>query len=111
MWYRIRGADDLGRALAEVRRTAGLTQAQLAELIRAERTTVLNMEAGRPSALDRIVRAFGLLGYDLIAVRRGSTIRVEEPPPRPRHQITFGSTSRPDRNPSASPYLDGTARP
>jgi hypothetical protein len=28
VWYRVRGADDLGRALAEVRRTAGLTQAQ-----------------------------------------------------------------------------------
>ncbi len=47
MWYRIRGADDLGRALASVRRSAGLTQAQLAALIRAERTTVLDMEARR----------------------------------------------------------------
>jgi transcriptional regulator with XRE-family HTH domain len=109
VWYRIRGADDLGRSLAEVRRAAGLTQAQLAELIRAERTTVLNMEAGRPSALDRIVRAFGLLGYDLIAVRRGSTIRVEEPPPRPRYKMAFGSAPAPGSAPS--PGSDRTARP
>jgi transcriptional regulator with XRE-family HTH domain len=90
VWYRIRGADDLGRALAEIRRAAGLTQAQLAELVRAERTTVLNVEAGRNTALERIVRAFGLLGYDLVAVRRGSTIRVEEPPGRTRQEPASG---------------------
>jgi transcriptional regulator with XRE-family HTH domain len=94
VWYRIRGADDLGHALAEIRRAASLTQAELAERVRAERTTVLNMEAGRNTALERFIRAFGLFGYDLIAVRRGSTIRVEEPPgPAPRPILDIDRTS------------------
>ena len=78
MWYRVRGAAGLGRALAAARRTAGLTQEQLANRLRVDRTTVLVMEAGRNPALGRLVRAFSLLGYDLVAVPRTATVRVEE---------------------------------
>jgi len=78
MWVRIRGTIGLGTALAQCRRAAGLTQNELAERIGAERTTVINMEAGRNPALERLVKAFSLCGYDLVAVPRGATLRVIE---------------------------------
>ena len=65
-----------GDALAGVRRDAGLTQAALAERLGIDRTTVLNMEAGRNPAINRFIRAFGLFGYDLIAVPRGAHVKV-----------------------------------
>jgi len=78
MWVRIRGKVGLGAALAQCRRAAGVTQNELAERIGAERTTVINMEAGRNRALERLVKAFSLCGYDLVAVPRGATVRVIE---------------------------------
>ena len=80
MWYRVRGAEGGGAALAAARRDGGVTQAQLAERIGAERTTVLGMEAGRNPALARLVRAFSLLGYDLVAVPRTAEVSVRERP-------------------------------
>lgn len=80
MWYRVRGAEGLGAALTAARRSAELTQEQLALRLRVDRTTLLTMEAGRNPALDRLVRAFSVLGYDLIAVPRTATVSVEEPP-------------------------------
>jgi transcriptional regulator with XRE-family HTH domain len=79
MWFRIRGAEGLGAALATARRQKPLTQRELAEHLGVERTTVLNMEAGRTPALARVVRAFSILGYDLIAVPRGAKVVVTEP--------------------------------
>jgi len=78
MWVRIRGTVGLGTALAQCRRAAGLTQNELAERIGAERTTVINMEAGRNPALERLVQALSLCGYDLVAVARDASVRVVE---------------------------------
>jgi transcriptional regulator with XRE-family HTH domain len=80
MWYRIRGVEGLGAALSGARRVGGLTQVQLAARLGAERTTVIAMEAGRNPALARLVRAFSLLGYDLIAVPRTAEVSVREQP-------------------------------
>jgi hypothetical protein len=77
-WFWLRGNAGAGRALAGVRRDAGLTQAQLAELAGMDRTTLLNMEAGRNLAVTRFVEIFGRLGYDLIAVPRGAQVTVRD---------------------------------
>jgi hypothetical protein len=37
------------------------------------------MEAGRPPGQERFFHAVGWLGYDLVAVPRGSTVTVVEP--------------------------------
>jgi DNA-binding XRE family transcriptional regulator len=79
-WYRIRTAASLGDALAASRQARGLTQAEAAHLIGAERTTLLNMEAGRNRALERMVKAFGQVGYDLIAVPRSAHVQVDAAP-------------------------------
>lgn len=77
-WFWLRGSKGAGRALVGVRRNAGLTQAQLAGLAGMDRTTLLNMEAGRNPAVTRFVEIFGRLGYDLIAVPRGAQVTVRD---------------------------------
>lgn len=77
-WFWLRGSEGTGRAVAGVRREAGLTQAQLAELAGMDRTTLLKIEAGRNPAVTRFVRIFGRLGYDLIAVPRGAQVTVRD---------------------------------
>lgn len=79
-WFWLRGNEGAGRALAGVRREASLTQAQLAELVGMDRTTLLKMEAGRNPAVTRFVEIFGRLGYDLIAVPRGAEVTVRDNP-------------------------------
>lgn len=77
MWSRVRGAAGLGVALATARNEAGLTQAELADLIGADRTTVLNMEQGRNQVLARLVAALSVLGHELIVVPRSATVTIE----------------------------------
>jgi transcriptional regulator with XRE-family HTH domain len=76
-WFWIRGSAGAGNALAGARRASGLTQAELASQASMDRTTVIGLEAGRSSAVNRFLSAFGWLGYDLIAVPRGATVLVD----------------------------------
>lgn len=76
-WFWLRGADGAARALAAVRHQAGLTQAQIARQLKMDRTTVLNMEAGRNPAVNRFIGLFNWMGYDLIAVPRGARVIVD----------------------------------
>jgi transcriptional regulator with XRE-family HTH domain len=75
-WFWLRGPEGAARALAAVRHQAGLTQAQVARQSKMDRTTVLNMEAGRNPAVSRFVSLFNWMGYDLIAVPRGARVTV-----------------------------------
>jgi transcriptional regulator with XRE-family HTH domain len=76
-WFWLRGDGGAGRALAGVRHAAGLTQAEIARRLGMDRTTVIDMEAGRNSAVNRFVGLFNRMGYDLIAVPRGARVIVE----------------------------------
>jgi transcriptional regulator with XRE-family HTH domain len=80
-WFWLRGASGAGNALAGMRRERGMTQAELARYVGANRTTMIAMEAGRPPGQERFFRAVGWLGYDLVAVPRGSVVTVVEPVP------------------------------
>ena len=42
-----------------------------------DRTTVIDIEAGRNAAVNRFVGLFNRMGYDLIAVPRGARVTVE----------------------------------
>jgi transcriptional regulator with XRE-family HTH domain len=65
------------RTLAAVRHEAGLTQAQVAAQLKMDRTTVLNMEAGRNPAVNRFLGLLNWMGYDLIAVPKGARVIVD----------------------------------
>jgi hypothetical protein len=71
-WFWLRGDGGAGRALAGVRHTAGLTQAEVARRLGMDRTTVIDIEA-----VNRFVGLFHRMGYDLIAVPRGASVTVE----------------------------------
>ena len=77
MWFWVHPGDGIRLALAGVRRVKGLTQADLADQLGVNRTTVLDMEAGRNPAVDRFIRAFNYQGYDLIAVPRTASVSVK----------------------------------
>jgi transcriptional regulator with XRE-family HTH domain len=78
VWFRIRGAQGVKLALSGARREKGWTQADLAERLRADRTTILNLEAGRNPGVTRFLEAFSLMGYDLIAVPKNAQVTVRE---------------------------------
>jgi transcriptional regulator with XRE-family HTH domain len=54
-----------------------MTQAEIARRLDMNRTTVIDMEAGRNSAVNRFVALFNRMGYDLIAVPRGARVVVQ----------------------------------
>jgi transcriptional regulator with XRE-family HTH domain len=76
-WFWLRGDEGTGRALAGVRHAVGLTQAEIARRLGMDRTTVIDIEAGRNTAVNRFVGLFNRMGYDLIAVPRGARVTVE----------------------------------
>ncbi len=78
MWFRISTGKGLGEAIAQSRRAAGLSQEELAQQIRVDRTTVVRFESGRLQTFERLMNAFAMLGYDLVAVPRGSRVTVDE---------------------------------
>jgi len=76
-WFWLRGDGGAGRALAGVRHSLGLTQTEIASRLGIDRTTVIDIEAGRNAAVNRFVELFNRMGYDLIAVPRGVRVTVE----------------------------------
>ncbi len=64
----IRSAQDLNRTLTEARITRGLTQQQLAEMTRTERTYIAKIEAGHTvKQVERILGLLRLLGVSITA--------------------------------------------
>ncbi|MGL4743953.1 MAG: helix-turn-helix transcriptional regulator [Dermatophilaceae bacterium] len=76
-WSTLRSAGDLGRRVADARREQSLTQGDLAAWLGVDRTTVIRLEAGKVSQLDRLFDVLGVLGLDLIAVPRTARVVVE----------------------------------
>jgi Helix-turn-helix len=75
-WFWLRGSAGVRNAMIGVRRVAGLTQAQLAQQLGIDRTTLIKMEAGKNEAIGHFIAAFNRPGYDLIAVPRGAHVSV-----------------------------------
>jgi DNA-binding XRE family transcriptional regulator len=79
MWIRPRGRTGLAEGLTAVRKAASMTQAELARRLGVNRSTVIDMEAGRNPALTRYADALALLGYDVVLVPRRAAVDVREP--------------------------------
>jgi len=62
----VRSAEDFGRSIAEVRRSRGLTQGQLAELSGLSRSWLAKLEAGRSTpVLEHLLRLTRRLGVTI----------------------------------------------
>jgi DNA-binding XRE family transcriptional regulator len=78
MRRRLRDARQLGQAVSDLRKLRGMTQEELAEWLSVDRTTVVRLEAGRLSALQRLMSAFSVLGADLVVVERSAGTELAE---------------------------------
>ena len=74
--YLVRRGADLGAAVAEVRHSRWLTQAELAAQLGVDRTYVAAMERGRSSRLiDHLLRALRRLGAEVTVTWPADTDR------------------------------------
>lgn len=78
MWFRARTSVDLGSALAESRSARAMTQSELAVQLGVNRGTLITIEAGRNRAINRLVEAFAIFGYDIVLVPRSATVTVRD---------------------------------
>jgi DNA-binding XRE family transcriptional regulator len=76
MWFRIRNKESLQQALMGVRAHAHFTQAELAERLHVDRSTVIRMENDTSKNMERLIEAFSIAGFDLIAVPRQSDVTI-----------------------------------
>ena len=80
----MRSTAELGERIASRRQDNNLTQADLAEWLAVDRTTVVRLEQGKATQLDRLFDVIAILGLDLVVVPRNSRVVVEPPvDPRP----------------------------
>lgn len=79
-WFRARSARSLGDSLAEIRKRAGLSQSEVAELTRTSRPTVSRMERGLPVSSATIVNLLEQARYEIVLVPRGARVIVEDLP-------------------------------
>jgi DNA-binding XRE family transcriptional regulator len=77
-WRRVHEAKGLGAAIAQLRHTRGLTQAELSEWLGVDRSTVVRLEAGDVAQLRRLMDALSVLGADLVVVDRTANVKVTD---------------------------------
>lgn len=70
---RIRSTNQLGDAVAALRRDQGMTQADLAAWVGVDRTTIVRLEAGQLAVVDRLLEVLATLSADLLIVDRGTS--------------------------------------
>jgi transcriptional regulator with XRE-family HTH domain len=78
-WRRVHEAEGLGAAIAQLRRSQGLTQGELSEWLGVDRSTVVRLEAGDARQLRRLMDALSVLGADLVVVDRIAHVTVTDP--------------------------------
>ncbi|MDR0283777.1 MAG: helix-turn-helix domain-containing protein [Propionibacteriaceae bacterium] len=78
-WYRARTLLTLGTALADIRRTTGLSQSDAAEQTRTSRPTISRLERGHPVSTATVVDLLAATRYEILLVPRGSRVTIEDP--------------------------------
>lgn len=70
---RIESPEDLGKAISEARKAAGLTLSEASECMAVGRRLLVELENGRRNAgVETVLRIVQLLGLDLFVQRRGA---------------------------------------
>ncbi|GAA3386627.1 helix-turn-helix domain-containing protein [Cryptosporangium minutisporangium] len=75
MVRRVGTPEDLGAAIADIRKQRGMTQQELGEWTGLHRQYVGLLETGQVSAqVRRLLDLVGLLGYEIVLVPRGAPV-------------------------------------
>lgn len=78
-WFRARTLTALGAAVAEIRRAAGLTQTDAADVAGSSRPTISRMERGQPVASSLLIAMLEGTGYEVVILPRGARVIVQDP--------------------------------
>lgn len=76
-WYWLKTLDSFGEAVRAMREDKQLNQDELAGQIGSSRPTISRFERGADISLSTAFDAVEALGYDLIAVPKGSVVTVQ----------------------------------
>ncbi|MHA7283694.1 helix-turn-helix transcriptional regulator [Arthrobacter sp. TMS2-4] len=76
-YYRANDAASLGRAIAEARKEAGLTQQDLARKLAVGRGTVVRLEQGEAVSMVVVMKAIRVVGRDVALVPRFARLQVK----------------------------------
>jgi transcriptional regulator with XRE-family HTH domain len=76
-WFRGRTQANIGDALRELREERGLSQEQLAVILKSSRATISRLERGGEVSSAVILRAAAELGHELVLVPRSARVIVE----------------------------------
>lgn len=69
---------ELGETIRHLRRSVGLTQAELAERVGAGRMTISRLEKGESVSVDTALRALSECGYAVAVAPKFSRLRVDD---------------------------------
>jgi transcriptional regulator with XRE-family HTH domain len=72
--FEIFTTEDLGRAIRQLRKERGWTQAELAEWLGVSTITAGRMEHGAPVSIKGVIRAISLLGAKVIITHKGTPL-------------------------------------
>ena len=67
---------DLGSSISQVRKQAGLTQAELADRLRVTRATIVRLEHGEAVSVETVMGALSECGYALAVVPKFTRLTV-----------------------------------
>jgi len=69
---------ELGETVRRLRRSVGLTQAELAERVGAARMTISRLEQGGSVSVDTALRALSECGYAVAIAPKFSRLRIDD---------------------------------
>lgn len=78
MWTNAYSREEVGRHVAELRKSRGMSQAEFAEVLDISRTTLSALENGMPVSSKTLIRALSLLGSRIVIVPKSAQVAVRE---------------------------------
>lgn len=78
MWTNAYSGRDVGRHLAELRKSRGISQIDFAESLGVSRTTLSALENGGSVSSTILIRAISLLGSRIVVAPKSATVAVSE---------------------------------
>lgn len=78
MWTNAYSNEDIGQFLSEVRKTRGITQAQMAEKLGFSPVTLSALETGKNVSTVKVEKYLQMLGFRVVIVPKSASVSVQE---------------------------------